>query len=111
MTASDVFGNEEGEEKTARYEIPYFEIDNTPPDVVMAEGTGSAIKFRVRDVTSVRGARVSRNGCLWKPLDSDGSVFGQKDETFTITIKPEDKWIVFQAVDAYGNMTNKAWVK
>ncbi len=110
LTASDIKSNSLADAKEGFYEIPYLEIDNTPPEIVMTDDSGYLI-FKVKDGTSIRSSRVSKNGEMWKVIEPEGDQFGAKEETFKVKIEPVDKWIVFQSVDGYGNMSNTSWVK
>jgi hypothetical protein len=110
ITASDIKSNSLEDAKESVYEIPYLEIDNTPPDIVLTEDSGYLV-YRVKDATSIRSSRVSKNGEMWKVIQPEGSQFGSKEETFKVKIESQDKWIVFQSVDGYGNMSNASWVK
>jgi hypothetical protein len=111
ITASDFVSNGKEDEKTDVYEVPLFEIDNTPPQISMSEANNNFLKFYVKDNSSVRSGRVSRNGELWSVVESDEKKFGAKEETFTIKLNKDDKWIVFQAVDSFGNMSNSSWIR
>jgi hypothetical protein len=111
ITASDAPGNAEGEAMSGEKILPYFEIDNTPPLIGVSEEKSQILRFKVSDNTSVLSARVSRDGKMWEVVESEGKVFAQKSEDFTVEVKPGDNWIVFQASDSYGNISTKAWVK
>ncbi|NMB98822.1 MAG: hypothetical protein GYA35_00905 [Thermoanaerobaculaceae bacterium] len=110
ITASDFVSNGAEEAKYDVYEVPLFEIDNTPPQITMSEENG-LLKFYVKDNSSVRSGRLSRNGELWSEVESDGKVFGAKDATFTVKLNKDDKWVVFQAVDSFGNFSNSSWIR
>lgn len=111
ITASDFVSNGKEDEKIDVYEVPLFEIDNTPPQITIREDSKYSLKFYVKDNSSVRSGKVSRNGELWSVIESDDKKFGAKEATFTIKLNSNDKWIVFQAVDSFGNMSNYSWIR
>lgn len=111
LTASDRASNSKEEALTDTYETPLIEIDNTPPTISLKQELKETLKLFVKDNTSIRGARLSRNGDVWQYLESDEKRFGSNEANFSIQIEKEDRWIVFQAVDSYGNMSNFPWVR
>ncbi|MCX7829488.1 MAG: hypothetical protein N2445_00295 [Acidobacteria bacterium] len=111
LTASDIQSNSEEEAKNDIFELPLFEIDNTPPEITLKEEKNGSLIFVVKDSTSVRSGRLSRNGEIWKTVEPDGKAFGAKDASFTVKLKNDDRWLVFQAVDSFGNMSNCSWIK
>lgn len=111
LTASDRASNSKEEALIDTYETPLTEIDNTPPTISMKQELKETLKLFVRDNTSIRGARVSRNGDVWQYLESDEKRVGSKEANFIIQLNKEDRWIVFQTVDSYGNMSNFSWIK
>lgn len=111
ITASDAIDNGEEDEMKDTFEIPLFEIDNTPPQITLEQSDNGVLRFSVVDNSSVRSGRISRNGELWHTINPDDQKFGSKYTHFTVNLKNEDKWIVFQAVDAFGNMATSSWVR
>lgn len=111
ITASDAIDN--GEENCLKdtFEVPLFEIDNTPPQITLEETSSGVVGFSVKDNSSIKSCRISRNGEIWRIIESDEKKIGSKEAHFTVNLKSEDKWIVFQAVDAYGNMATSSWVR
>lgn len=110
LTASDIKSNSEGDAKYAVCEIPYFEVDNNPPEITMTQQNDTLI-FKVKDATSIRSARICRNGEAWEVIDSVGLLFGGREGDYIVKLRKEDYWIVFQSVDGFGNMSNKSWLR
>jgi hypothetical protein len=111
VTATDSTANQAGEAMTGDRVLPYFEIDNTPPAVEIAESAPGTLRFRVSDGTGINAARVSRDGQKWDIVESDSGSFAQRGDTYTVKIMPSDDWIVFQAADNYGNVSTKGWIR
>jgi hypothetical protein len=106
LTASDAESNP-GEEKTASRESSPARIDNTPPVIRRAGSEKSPLRLEVVDSSSpVTEVEYSVNAREWVTLVPDDGLSDSPKESYSITLKPEDRtgYLLVRATDAAHNV-------
>ena len=111
LTASDSESNP-GEEKTSSRESSPVRIDNTPPVIRLVGSDRNPIHVEVVDSASpVTEVECSVNAREWVTLVSDDGLSDSPKESYTITLKPEDRnaYLLVRATDAAYNVGAKSF--
>jgi hypothetical protein len=106
LTATDRAGNEDSEAlEIARVTAPVT-VDHTPPVLGKVTRDGSTIRLEVRDaLNALRRAEYSLDGEEWvAAVPVDGLLDG-RGESFSITVDPEVRLVLFRAMDSFFNLT------
>jgi hypothetical protein len=110
VTASDSPGNPEGLALTTQRESAPFDVDNTPPAVVLTLVSRSPLKVHAvvtDDHSVVRKAEYSLDGGRWQEVYPTSGINDGLEESYDITL-PEPKEtgphsLVVRGTDAFGN--------
>lgn len=106
LTASDAESNP-GEEKTSSRESSPVRIDNTPPVIRRVGSEKNPLRFEVVDSASpITEVEYSVNAREWVTLVPDDGLSDSPKETYSITLKPEDRsgYLLVRATDAAHNV-------
>jgi len=106
LTSSDAESNP-GEEKKSSRESSPVRIDNTPPVIRRAGSEGKALRIEVVDSSSpVTEVEYSVNAREWVTLVPDDGLSDSPKESYSITLKPEDRtgYLLVRATDAAHNV-------
>lgn len=109
IIASDAPSNAPPTALTAERESPTFEIDNTPPAIILPTGaaaTAPTARFAVKDSHSpIQRVEYSTNAGGWRLLYPVDGLLDSADEEFEITRERDAvEPVVLRATDALGNV-------
>jgi hypothetical protein len=114
ITASDILDNPPDRALTGEKISKRFEIDNTPPEVLIAlnqrqdSAEGVLITVLVQDESSrLQEAEYALDGEEWIPIFPDDAVTDSRDEKYSIPIaelSQEEHLIVFRVMDSHQNI-------
>jgi hypothetical protein len=111
LTASDGASNPEGEATETVQELPDFQVDNTPPRLVLSNATPGKLRVTATDNTAVLSVRASVDGAPWQVVTPGAWVpGGQKMETAVEYPAAGAHWITVQAADPFRNLAVEAWL-
>ena len=110
VIVSDAASNPAGSALQGELESTVFEIDNTPPVIVIAgsrrEGARVTLLFQVRDDGSpVQKVEYSLNAERWQPIYPKDGIFDARTEDFELTLDGDVPagGVIIRAVDARNN--------
>ena len=106
LTASDAESNP-GEEKTSSRESSPVRIDNTPPVIRRVGSEKNPLRIEVVDSSSpITDVEYSVNAREWVTLLPDDGLSDSPKESYSITLKPEDRtgYLLVRATDAAHNV-------
>jgi hypothetical protein len=106
LTASDAESNP-GEEKTSTRESSPVLVDNTPPVIHRTGSSDNPLRFEAVDSASpVVEVEYSVNAKEWLPLVPEDGLADSRKETYSISLKPEDRsgYLLVRATDAARNV-------
>lgn len=114
LTVSDRDANPDEARSVSRESEPVL-VDNTPPDIELAEpASGSrSLRIRVHDAASpISTVAWSLSARPWKLLAADDGMSDSQEESYTIPIGPESRgeYVLIRAVDAAGNASSRSFV-
>jgi sugar lactone lactonase YvrE len=111
VVASDAPSNPVGTALTGELASSVFEIDNTPPQIlvqnVRVEGGRTVIAFIVKDDHSpVQRAEFSQDGLHWRGVFPVDGIADSKEESYQLTIDGEltDRGLILRASDSMNNV-------
>jgi hypothetical protein len=111
VVASDAPSNPVGTALTGELASSAFEIDNTPPQIlvqnVRVEGGRTVIAFIVKDDHSpVQRAEFSQDGLHWRGVFPVDGIADSKEESYQLTIDGEltDRGLILRASDSMNNV-------
>ena len=110
VTASDAPSNPESLALVGDRESAPFDVDNTPPDVVVTAGGRGRVLAVVRDASShVRRAEFSVDGGRWQEIHPGDGINDALEERYDIALPalsgPSPHIVVVRASDVLGNVS------
>jgi hypothetical protein len=111
VVASDAPSNPLGTALTGELESSAFEIDNTPPSIlvqgVRTEGGRTILTFEVKDDHSpIQRVEFSHDGQRWRGLFPKDGIADSKDERYELTLDGEmtERGLILRASDSMNNV-------
>lgn len=110
LTASDKDSNEEGEAAEAQVVLPPFQVDNTPPVIVLRAAGPARLSVEARDPSGVQSVRASVDGEPWVALPP-ASAPGETRWVSSLDVPAQGRhWVVVQAADPFRNQAAASWL-
>ena len=111
VVASDAASNPAGTALTGELDSSAFEIDNTPPAIlvqsVRIEGSRTLVVFEVKDDHSpIQRVESSEDGVQWRGVFPKDGIADSKDEQYELAINGEltERGLILRASDSMNNV-------
>jgi sugar lactone lactonase YvrE len=111
VVASDAPSNPLGTALTGELDSSAFEIDNTPPSIIIhgvrTEGTRTILLFEIKDDHSpIQRAEFSRDGQRWRGIFPKDGIADSKDEQYELPLDAEmmERGVILRASDTMNNV-------
>jgi sugar lactone lactonase YvrE len=111
VVASDAPSNPAGSALTGELASAAFEIDNTPPSIIVqnvrVEGGRTIIVFEIKDDHSpISRAEFSQDGLRWRAIFPKDGIADSKEEHYELTIDGElgERGLILRASDSMNNV-------